>query len=135
MRMSGCVSRSAPYMILERKYPFTQLRPRFTSAFMSPWVATTRPSLTPTMTPQPVPQNRHGAFDHFSWMSSPARMFWASAGRATFAAAAAALAACALMKVRRERSMALSLFWDGDGDRFGLKVVEDERRREDAREE
>lgn len=41
-----------------------QLRPRLTSAFMSPWVAMTLPSLTPTMTPQPVPQKRHGAFDH-----------------------------------------------------------------------
>ena len=40
---------------------------------MSPWVATTRPSLTPTMTPQPVPQKRHGAFDHWSWMSGTRR--------------------------------------------------------------
>jgi hypothetical protein len=40
------------------------LRPRLTSAFISPWVATTRPALTPTMTPQPVPQKRQGALDH-----------------------------------------------------------------------
>ena len=45
-----------------------QLRPRLTSASVSPWVATTLPSFTPTMTPQPVPQNRHGAFDH--WICS-----------------------------------------------------------------
>ena len=41
-----------------------QFRPRLTSASVSPWVATTLPSLTPTITPQPVPQKRHGAFDH-----------------------------------------------------------------------
>ena len=44
----------------------TQLRPRLTSAWMSPWVATTRPSLTATMTPQPVPQNRQGALFQLS---------------------------------------------------------------------
>ena len=42
----------------------TQLRPRLTSACGSPWVATTRPSLTATITPQPVPQKRQGALDH-----------------------------------------------------------------------
>ena len=41
-----------------------QFRPRLTSASVSPWVATTLPSLTPTITPHPVPQKRHGAFDH-----------------------------------------------------------------------
>ena len=41
-----------------------QFRPRLTSASVSPWVATTLSSLTPTITPQPVPQKRHGAFDH-----------------------------------------------------------------------
>src|SRR5215510_999261 len=66
LRNSGCVRRSCPYMILERKYPLTQLRPRLTSAFVSPCVATTRPSLVATITPQPVPQNRHGALFHFS---------------------------------------------------------------------
>ncbi len=43
-----------------------QLTPRLTSACGSAWVATTRLSLTPTMTPQPVPQKRHGAFDHLT---------------------------------------------------------------------
>ena len=66
LRRSGCVRRSSPYMTFERKYPLTQLRPRLTSALVSPWVATTRPSLVATMTPQPVPQNRQGALFHFS---------------------------------------------------------------------
>ena len=44
----------------------TQLSPRLTSALLSPCVATTRPSLVATMTPQPVPQNRQGALFHFS---------------------------------------------------------------------
>src|SRR3954465_6942785 len=64
LRSSGVVRRSPPYMILERKYPLMQFSPRLTSASVSPWVATTLPSLTPTITPQPVPQKRHGAFDH-----------------------------------------------------------------------
>src|SRR5688572_3474256 len=37
---------------------------------MSPCVATTFPSLTATLTPHPVPQKRHGAFDHFSFVYS-----------------------------------------------------------------
>ena len=41
---------------------------------MSPWVATTRFSLVATITPQPVPQNRHGALDHLSLASCPATM-------------------------------------------------------------
>jgi hypothetical protein len=53
-------------MILERKYPLTQFKPRLTSAFVSPCVATTRPSLVATMTPQPVPQKRQGALFHFN---------------------------------------------------------------------
>src|SRR5688500_9319477 len=61
---SGRVKRSSPYMILERKYPFTQLTPRLTSDCWSPCVATTWPSFTATVTPQPTPQKRHGAFDH-----------------------------------------------------------------------
>ena len=44
----------------------TQFRPRLTSDLMSPWVATTRLSLVATMTPQPVPQKRHGALSHFN---------------------------------------------------------------------
>jgi len=42
---------------------------------MSPWVATMRPSFTPTITPHPVPQKRQGALDHWSWMASPVAMF------------------------------------------------------------
>ena len=53
-------------MTLDRKYPLTQFRPRLTSALISPWVATTRPSLVATITPQPVPQKRQGALSHFS---------------------------------------------------------------------
>src|SRR4051812_21582216 len=64
LRSRGVVRRSPPYMILERKYPLIQFRPRLTSASVSPWVAMTLPSFTPTMTPQPVPQKRQGAFDH-----------------------------------------------------------------------
>jgi hypothetical protein len=62
LRRSGCVRRSWPYIIFERKYPLTQLSPRLTSALVSPWVATTRPSLVATITPHPVPQNRQGPF-------------------------------------------------------------------------
>src|SRR5689334_713855 len=66
MRRSGVVRRSSPYMIFERKYPLTQLRPLLTSAATSPRVATTRLSFTPTVTPHPVPQKRHGALDHLT---------------------------------------------------------------------
>ena len=63
---------------------------------MSPWVATTRPSLTPTITPQPVPQNRQGAFDHLiSSVPTPPGTGCAAAGSASPAAAAAAAAASA----------------------------------------
>src|SRR6185503_4781942 len=103
MRRSGVVSRSLPYMIFDRKYPFTQLIPRFTSLFWSPCVATTRPSLTATITPQPTPQKRHGAFDHLSCAASASMTtFWAPAGSATPATAAAALAADRRMKSLRE---------------------------------
>src|SRR5215218_2474310 len=74
---------------------------------MSPWVATTLPSLTPTITPQPVPQKRQGALDHLSWMSGPAAMFWAWAGKPMPAAAAAALAAWAFRNARRETSIVI----------------------------
>jgi hypothetical protein len=72
---------------------------------MSPCVATTLPSLTATITPQPVPQNRQGAFDHFSSRSSPTGTFAAEAGQPMLAAAAAIAAALALRMVRRDRSM------------------------------
>jgi nicotinamidase/pyrazinamidase len=46
--------------------------PRFTSERPSASVATTRPSFTPTLTPQPAPQNRQGAFDHLSFAANHA---------------------------------------------------------------
>src|SRR5690606_33232952 len=92
---------------------------------MSPWVATTRSSLTPTMTPQPVPQKRQGAFDQLIFrVSTPPGMGWAAAGRATPAAAAATLAACAFRTVRRVTSISSS----GVGRRCvgrGLDMLED----------
>src|SRR6188472_259308 len=89
LRSSGVVRRSPPYMILERKYPLMQFSPRLTSASVSPWVATTLPSLTPTITPQPVPQKRHGAFDHLiSSAPAPPATGWATAGTLMLAAAA-----------------------------------------------
>src|SRR6185436_3512541 len=94
----------APYRILLRKYPLTQLTPRFTSACGSPCVATTWPSFTATFTPQPTPQKRQGAFDHLSLVAAASvMMFWASAG--TGAPAAAAVAAERIMNWRRE------IFW------------------------
>src|SRR5215475_4846729 len=94
LRRSGCVSRSWPYIILERKYPLTQLRPRLTSALVSPWVATTRPSFVATITPQPVPQNLHGALFHFSSVKERSVMrFCAPAGLDKPPAAAAIAAA------------------------------------------
>ena len=69
---------------------------------MSPWVATTRPSLTATFTPQPTPQNRHGAFDHFIRVNSESvTMFAADAGSGMPATAAAVAAADCLTKSRR----------------------------------
>ena len=58
-----------------------------------------RPSFTPTMTPQPVPQKRQGALDHVSFASAPVGRMPAVAefivaGRLTPAAAAAVAAAC-----------------------------------------
>src|SRR5262245_43820924 len=69
---------------------------------MSPWVATTRPSLTATLTPQPVPQKRHGAFDHFMFVRarSPTSAC-AAPGSGTPATAAAAAAADCLTNSRR----------------------------------
>src|SRR4051812_48429965 len=101
---------------------------------MSPWVATTRPSFTPTMTPQPVPQKRQGALSHFSRSSSPSGMFCACAGRVTLAATAAAAAAWAFIMSRRESSMAAA-----PGAGFAgmglLELVEDEGGGEHAAEE
>ena len=83
-----------------------QFRPRLTSASVSPWVATTLSSLTPTITPQPVPQNRHGAFDHLiSSEPMPPATGCAIAGTLIPAAAAAIAAAWAFSMSRRERAM------------------------------
>src|SRR3954469_191361 len=102
MRSSGRVSRSSPYMILERKYPFTQFTPRFTSACGSPCVATTWPSLTATLTPQPTPQKRQGAFDHLSCACfASVTMFWACTGTSALPVPAAAEAAARTMNCRR----------------------------------
>src|SRR4051812_35567143 len=85
-----------------------QLSPRFTSASVSPWVATTLPSFTPTITPHPVPQKRHGAFDHLiSSAPTPPATGWATAGTLMLAAAAATAAAWAFNTSRRERLTAV----------------------------
>src|SRR6185369_11669080 len=102
LRRSGCVSRSWPYMILDRKYPLTQFSPRLTSAFVSPCVATTRPSLVATMTPQPVPQKRQGALFHFNSVNDLSVIrFCAAAGAGNPPAAAAMAAASSLRNSRR----------------------------------
>src|SRR5262252_9204297 len=102
LRSSGWVRRSWPYITLDRKYPFTQLRPRLTSAFMSPCVATTRPSLVATMTPQPVPQNRQGALFHFSSVAPRSvTRFCAARGVGSPPAAAAMAAASSFRNSRR----------------------------------
>src|SRR5262249_59418569 len=102
LRSSGCVRRSWPYFTLERKSPLTQLSPRLTSAFMSPWVATTRPSLVATMMPQPVPQNRQGALSHLSSVEARSvTRFCAPAGIGNPPAAAAMAAASSLRNARR----------------------------------
>ncbi|MGY4331002.1 hypothetical protein ACVWWG_005419 [Bradyrhizobium sp. LB7.2] len=80
-----------------------QFSPRLTSASVSPWLATTLPALTPTITPHPVPQKRQGAFDHLiSSDPTPPAMGWATAGTAMPAAAAATAAAWAFSNSRRE---------------------------------
>src|SRR5258707_3838661 len=83
-----------------------QFSPRLTSASVSPWVATTLPALTPTITPHPVPQKRHGAFDHLiSSDPMPPATGCAAAGTAMPAAAAALAATCAFNKSRRESDL------------------------------
>jgi hypothetical protein len=77
--------------------------PRFTSERPSASVATTRPSFTPTLTPQPVPQNRQGAFDHLSFAASASATKVcpvAASGRAVDVAAVAA--ALRFRKSRRD---------------------------------
>src|SRR5262245_8246906 len=76
--------------------------PRLTSCSTSPWVATTRFSFTATITPQPVPQKRHGAFDHLSWAElGSVAMFCARPGSGMPATAAAVAAAVSLMNSLR----------------------------------
>ena len=79
-----------------------QFRPRLTGAFGSPCVATTRPSLLPTRTEQPVPQKRQGALSH---LISVALLLVirlvAAAGVLT--PAAAAVAAIALLFIKSLR--------------------------------
>src|SRR3954453_20142041 len=104
LRSIGLVRRSWPYMILERKYPLTQLSPRLTSDLMSPWVATTRFSLVATMTLQPVPQNRHGALSHLSSAASRSVTTLAADATAAIPPAAAAIAAACIFRIWR-RSM------------------------------
>ena len=101
MRNNGVVKRSFPYIILERKYPLTQLSPLFTGASGSPCVATTLPFWVPTNTPHPVPQKRQGAFSHLILVASLlAIMLLAEAGNAMPAAVAAAAIACAFINSR-----------------------------------
>src|SRR3954454_16053242 len=102
LRSIGLVRRSWPYMILERKYPLTQLSPRLTSDLMSPWVATTRLSLVATITLQPVPQKRQGALSHFSSLEARSvTRFAAREGVATPPASAAIAAASSFRTWRR----------------------------------
>ena len=74
----------------------------FTGDLMSPWVATTLPSITPTLTLQPVPQKRQAALSHLSLVISELVIkFDATAGTETPATAAAAAIAFALINSRR----------------------------------
>src|SRR5512141_869723 len=91
---------------------------------MSPCVATTRPSLTATFTPQPVPQKRHGAFDHFIRVNAASvTTFCAAPGSGIPATEAAAAAADCLTKVRRV-IFKVDLVVHGGG---ALAVLVDER--------
>src|SRR6476661_3060955 len=72
--------------------------PRLTSASGSPCVATTRLSLTATVTPQPVPQKRHGALDHLSPAASSGATACATPVRGMPATAPAVAAAVWRMK-------------------------------------
>ena len=73
-----------------------------TGDLMSPCVATTLPSITPTLTLQPVPQKRQGALSHFILVASLVVIkFEACAGTDTPATAAAAATAFAFINSRR----------------------------------
>src|SRR5690554_518185 len=78
-----------------------QLMPRLTGDCISPWVATTRLSRTATLTPQPTPQKRQGALDHFNWVCcASVTMFCAWVTVEIPAAAVAVETAELLMKSR-----------------------------------
>src|SRR4051794_12219101 len=129
-RNIGWVRRSWPYMILERKYPFTQLRPRLTSDLMSPWVATTRLSLVATMTLHPVPQNRQAALSHFSSLALRSLTRLAASAGTGIPAAAAAIAAASSLSSWRRSSLAVMRFLPASGSlwRLGrLNGVKDKR--------
>src|SRR5690554_3108465 len=79
-----------------------QLMPRLTGGCRRPWVAPTRLSRTGTLTPQPTPQKRQGALDHFNWVCcASVTMFWLCATLDIPAAAVAVVSAELLMKSRR----------------------------------
>jgi hypothetical protein len=68
--------------------------------------------LTPTLTPQPVPQNRHGAFDHLSFdASASATKLWLLAGSGRAVDEAAVAAALRFRKSRRDTVIVESLPW------------------------
>src|SRR5574343_821415 len=107
-----------------------QFRPRLTGASGSPWVATPRPSLTPTRTPQPVPQYRQTPLSQRTPSSLPFCCASARPGTAIPAVAAAAATALLLMKSRRVSftcSISGLLVW------IGFVLVIHQRGREHAR--
>lgn len=103
----------------------TQLRPRLTSAFASACVATTRLPFTATRTPQPVPQNRHGAFDHFSFVNCDSVMMFCAAALLL----AAAIADAAALRRRNCRRFIVMQFFQGRGT---FHQVSHDRHGEDA---
>src|SRR5262245_19179272 len=136
LRSSGCVSRSLPYMIFDRKYPFTQLRPRFTSDLMSPCVAMTRLSLVATMTLQPVPQNRHGALSQFSNVSGRSvKTLAAFVGSVIPPAAAARVAASSFSTARRLNPVGAMMRVSCRKISVLVHSVKNERRREHVRQQ
>ena len=78
-------------MDLREREPFAQSRPRFTGLSGSPRTETTFPFAVATSTPQPTPQNRHGALSHFQVRSGGAPATVAETGRPAAAVATAAV--------------------------------------------
>ena len=99
-RKRGCVSLSAPYIILALKYPLIQFKPRFTGAAGSPLTATICSSFVATIIPQPVPQNLQTDLSHFQPPSASFAAAKALLGNA-IPTALAALAAAAVFKNSR----------------------------------